>query len=53
MEVAPVDRPEPSYAATVAHRLTLALLLCGLGVLVLAQVFAHGTRLREDVAATI
>ena len=28
-------------------------LLCGLGVLVLAQVFAHGTRLREDVDATI
>lgn len=28
-------------------------LLCGLGILALAQVFAHGTRLREDVAATI
>ena len=28
-------------------------LLCGLGVLVLAQVFAHGVRLREDVDATI
>ncbi len=28
-------------------------LACGLGLLVLAQVFAHGTRLRDDVAATI
>jgi len=28
-------------------------LLCGLGVIVLAQVFAHGVRLREDVDATI
>ncbi len=27
--------------------------LCGLGVLVLAQVFAHGSQLREDVAGTI
>ncbi|MEA2154729.1 MAG: hypothetical protein QOE11_869 [Solirubrobacteraceae bacterium] len=28
-------------------------LLCGLGALVLAQVFAHGVALREDVEATI
>ncbi|HUR85324.1 MAG TPA: DUF2975 domain-containing protein [Solirubrobacteraceae bacterium] len=28
-------------------------LLCGLGAFVLAQVFAHGVRLREDVEATI
>ena len=28
-------------------------LLCGLGAFVLAQVFAHGTGLREDVDATI
>jgi len=28
-------------------------LLCGLGAFVLAQVFAHGVRLREDVDATI
>ena len=28
-------------------------LVCGLGVFVLAQVFAHGVRLREDVEATI
>ena len=28
-------------------------LLCGLGVFVLAQIFAHGVRLREDVEATI
>ena len=28
-------------------------LLFGLGVLVLAEVFAHGLRLREDVDATV
>ena len=28
-------------------------LLTGLGVLVLAEVFAHGVRLREDVEGTI
>ncbi|MDQ2984237.1 MAG: hypothetical protein M3R70_09995 [Actinomycetota bacterium] len=29
------------------------LVLAGLGAFVLAEVFAHGARLREDVAATI
>ncbi len=38
----PPDGEFPAYAP-----------LCGLGILVLAQVFAHGTRLREDVDATI
>ena len=28
-------------------------LVCGLGAFVLAQVFAHGVQLRDDVAATI
>ncbi len=38
----PADHEWPDYP-----------LLGGLFILVLAQVFAHGTRLREDVAATI
>ena len=38
----PPDRDFPEFA-----------LLCGLGLFVLAQVFAHGVRLRDDVAATI
>ena len=29
------------------------MVLAGLGVLVLAEVFAHGVRLREDVEGTI
>src|SRR4051794_3285201 len=33
--------------------LPITALLCGLGAFVLAQVFAHGVRLREDVDATI
>ena len=38
----PPDGDFPGYA-----------LLCGFGILALAQVFAYGTHLREDVAATI
>ena len=44
--------PNP-LTVTPGFRFPFALLLAGLGAFVLAEVFAHGTRLREDVEATI
>jgi hypothetical protein len=52
------SRPEPARAAVGLQPpdeadVPATQLLCGLGAFVLAQVFAHGVRLREDVEATI
>ena len=44
--------PEP-LTVTTGFSFPFALLLAGLGAFVLAEVFAHGARLREDVEATI
>src|SRR5438105_15937150 len=44
--------PNP-LTVTPGFSFPFALLLAGLGAFVLAEVFAHGTRLREDVEATI
>ena len=48
----PEGRPFPAIIIEF-HVLSATALLAGLGLLVLAGVFAHGVRLREDVDATV